>query len=304
MVTSLVGATSAVRNVPYITPDMFKLHARAGVQVESLAPKGNPADQDAALEGFIEQASSWMDEQAEMTFAASLDVWAGQVNADRQGYVEIYPRFKPVIGLAAFSIGPQPDQLRAADSFTGAMVIENGFKIPTFPGLGTWSSEGPIQFGGVGAPWGDAFCQYSYVHGYPVTTLTAALTAGATSIQVADTTGIVAGQTWMKVRSGRASFRFLATSVSTADAGGLGYGPGIVGTSIAVPGNTPNPDIPIQVDGLPSVLVTACVLATRAHIKGKTPSTPARSGSQRKTGNDGDDFKEACEIVRKMAQVV
>jgi hypothetical protein len=113
----------------------------------------------------------------------------------------------------------------------------------------------------------------------------------------------VAGQTWLNVRAGRTRYRFLATSVSTADAGGLGFGPGTVGASVAAPSvDTPNPDIPIQVDGLPSVLITAAVLSTRAFIKGKTPTTSAR-GKDRKT-SDGDDFREAWDIVRKLAQVV
>lgn len=300
MVTSLVGATSPARTRPYITTDMFKLHTRAGVQVESLAPKGDPADQEAALAEFIFQASGWIDEQAEQILYASVDTWAGTVNVDRQGFVEVYPRFKPVIGLTAFSIGPAPDTLRAIESFTSSMVGENSFSISTARGLGTWSSEGPIQFGSIGAPADQAFCQYSYVHGFPLTYLTGALTQGAVTIPVADTTGIVAGQTWLNVRAGRARFQTLATSVSNADAGGLGSGPGSIGCA-AVPHDVPNPGVPIQVDALPGGLVTAAVLATRAHIRGKTPSTPAR-GKERKT-TPGDDFQEAWELVRKFAQV-
>lgn len=300
MTISLVGATSPARTRPYITTDMFKLHTRAGVQVESLAPKGQPADQEAALAEFIWQASGWMDEQAEQILYATVDTWAGTVNVDRQGYADIHPRYRPVIGLTAFSIGPAPDQLAAQDSFTGAMVTENGFMMPTFPGLGTFSSQGPIQFGGIGAPCDQAFCQYSYVHGFPLTYLSLPIMQGATSVTVEDTTGIVAGQTWLNVRAGRSRFQFLATSVSNADAGGLGNGPGTIGCA-PIPMDIPNPGVPIQVDALPGGLVTACVLATRAHIRGKTPATPAR-GKERKT-TPGDDFQEAWSLVRKYAQV-
>lgn len=300
MVTSLAGATSPARTRPYITTDMFKLHTRAGVQVESLVPKGAPADQEAALAEFIEQASGWMDEQAEQILYASVDTWAGQVNVDRLGFVEVYPRFRPVVGLTAFSIGSAPDMMTAVQSFSGSMVTENGFSVATGPGLGTWSSQGPIQFGGIGAPCDQAFCQYSYVHGFPVTYLTDAVTQGAVTISVADTVGIVAGQTWLNIRAGRNRLQFLATSVSTADAGGLGSGPGTVGCA-AMPFAIPDPYVPNQVDALPSGLVTAAVLATRAHIRGKTPATPAR-GKERKT-TPGDDFQEAWELVRKFAQV-
>lgn len=302
MTVSLVGLTSPQRTTPYITSDMFKLHSRAGVQVESLAPKGAPVDQQTALDSFIEQASSWMDEQAEMTFAASLDTWSGFTNVSTNGFVEVYPRYRPVIGITAFSVGPSPSLMSPMSSFTGAVVHENSISVPTFPLAAMTSSEGPIQFGGISAPYDQAFTQYSYVHGYPVTLLTADVAAGANQITVADTTGIVAGQTWLTVRSGRTRYRFLATSVSTADAGGLGFGPGTVGCSVPAPALVVNPDVAIQVDSLPAVLITACVLVTRAFIKGKTPSTPARSGKERKT-TAGDDYQEAWEIIRKFAQV-
>jgi hypothetical protein len=281
---------------------MFKTHSRAGVQVESLAPKGSPVDQDAALADKIEQAGSLIDEWAEQTFAAALDTQSGYVNVGRNGYAEVFPRFKPVVGLSAFSIGALPDQMSAVSSFTGAMVMENSFTIPVVPLAAMTSSEGPIQFGGIGVPWDRAYAQWSYVFGFPVTYLTAAIADGATSISVADTTGIVANQTWLNVRSGRYRYRSLVTSVSTADAGGLGFGPGTVGLATAAPALTPNPDISIQVDGMPSSLYLANVLLIRALIKGKTPTTSAR-GKDRK-GDGGDDYREAWDIIRKLAQVV
>lgn len=302
MTVSLVGVTSPVRNVPYITPDMFKLHSRAGVQVESLAPKGTPVDQDAALADKIEQAGSLIDEWAEQTFAAAIDTWAGYVDITRQGYAEIYPRYKPVIGLTAFAIGPQPDTMSSLTTFAGGMVMENSFTVPVIPLAAMTSSEGPIQFGGIGVPWNQAFCQYSYCFGYPVTQLGANVTAGALSIDVADTTGIVAGQTWLNVRAGSTRYRSLVSQVSTADTGGLGTGPGTVGMVTAAPADIVNPATPIQVDGLPSSLILANVLLTRAIIKGKTPTTTARGKGRQ--SSDGDDVREAWDIVRKLAQVV
>lgn len=297
MTVSLVGATSMRRTVPYITTDMFRLHVRAGVQTENLVSKGTPADQEAALAGFIEEASSWMDDQAEQTFVASTDTVSGQLNVSRDGFVEIYPRFKPPIGITAFSIGSLPATMSPLSSFSGAMVTEFGFSVPVFPLASMTSSQGPIQFGGVGAPWDQAWCQYSYVHGYPVTYLTADVAAVATSLPVLDTTGMVAGQTWITAYAGRNRVRRLVTSVSTADAGGLGSGPGTIGVA-ALDSAIPNPpDIPIMVSALPSSLITACVLVTRAFIKGKTPSTTAR-GKERKT-TAGDDFAEAAEIIHK-----
>lgn len=296
MTVSLVGATTPRRTVPYLTTDMFRTHVRAGVQTENLVKGGEPADQEAALLEYIEEGASWVDDQAEQSFAAQVDTVAGRVDVSRDGFVDIYPRHQPVIGLTAFSIGGLPTTMSALSTFSGAMVTEFGFSVPVLPLASLTSSEGPLQFGGVGAPWSDAFCQYSYVFGYPVTYLSASVAAAATSISVADTTGIVAGQTRLKIYSGRTQVSRLATSVSTADAGGLGSGPGVIGVD-SILNAIPNPDIPVMVSALPPSLILANVLAIRAIIKGKTPSTAIR-GKERKA-TPGDDFAEAAEIIRR-----
>lgn len=307
MVTSIVGVTSTPRQTPYITVDMFKTHARAGVQVENLVPKGQPADQEAALARYIESASSWMDDHAEMTFVATMDTVVQQVNVDRSGFVEIHPRFIPCIGLTAFAIGSLPSNMGSLTSLSGAVVTERALHVPVYPLAALTSSQGPIQFGGVNAPWDEAWCQYTYVNGYPVTTLTASVAQGATSISVADTTGIVARRTWLTAYSGKTRYNFLAGTVSTADAGGLGSGPGTVGCA-AVPAAINNPDIPVMVSALPSSLIEACVLVTRAMIKQKgggavaATSANTRSAKEGKQ-NAGDDFAEAWEIIKNNMQV-
>lgn len=307
MVTSIVSPVSATRQVPYITADMFKTHARAGVQVENLVPKGTPADIEAALTRYVASASSWMDDHAEMIFAATADTVVQQVNVDRNGFVEIYPRFIPVIGLTAFAIGSLPSNMGSLTSLAGAVVTDKAIHVPVWPLAALTSSEGPIQFGGVNAPWDEAWCQYTYVNGYPVTTLTADVAAGALSISVLDTTGIVQGKTWLTIYSGKTEYTFLAGAVSTADAGGLGFGPGTVGCA-SVPAAINNPDIPVLVSALPSSLTEACVLVTRAMIKTKgggavsASSASTRSAKEGKQ-NSGDDFAEAWEIIRNNMQV-
>lgn len=306
MATSVVSPTSIQRMTPYITGDMFKTHARAGVQVESLVPKGTPADQEAALLGYIEQGSAWIDRHAEQSFAATADTVQQQVNVGRDGFAEIHPRFIPVIGLTAFSVGPAPSQLSALSSLSGVGFLpDGGFTVPVFQ-LALTSSQGPIQFGGITCPWDQAWCQYTYVNGYPITYLTAAtLAAGATSVAVADTTGIVAGKTWLTIYSGKTRYRFLAGTVSNADAGGLGTGAGTVGCA-AVPFAIDNPaGQPVMVSALPPDLILASVLATRGIIKQKGITavvTPTARSQARGRHNAGDDLTEAWELVQKVMQ--
>lgn len=300
MVISVAGTTSPTRTKPYITPDMFRTHARAGVPTDNLVKGGTPADQEAALEELIEEAASWIDSHAEQSFFARLDTVTQQINVDSNGYTQVFPRFGPVIGVTAFSVGPYPENVTALESLAGVGVTENSFTVPVWNRGMLTSSQGPIQFGGVSAPANGAWATYSYVPGYPVARLTAPLEASDTLVSVDDTTGFVAGQTWVTLRAGRYRFKSLVTSVSTADAGGLGFGAGDVGIS-AIPWAVPNPSIPIQLDALPSTLITANVLVTRALIKQKPSFTP--KGGKKGGEVAGDDFAEAWDIISKFLHV-
>ena len=179
MVTSVVSAISAQRVTPYLTPDMFKTHTRAGVQVENLAPKGQPVDQDAALATYIEQGCSWMDLMAQRTFVSTYDTVQTQVSVSRDGFAEIHPRYIPVIGLTAFSIGATPALLQPLSNLDGTgWLLDGGFSVPVYP-VALTSSQGPLQFGGIGCPWDQAWCEYTYVHSWPVTYLADGVAAGA-----------------------------------------------------------------------------------------------------------------------------
>lgn len=304
MTVSVVNPISSRRTRPYITPDIFRTHARAGVQTNTLVPKGTPADNEAALADFIEQGAAWIDLHAEQTFAASVDRWAGWLDVGGDGMVQIFPRFAPVIGLMSFASGWSADGAVAMTSLAGTTFTENSFTLPAQPGLGRWSSEGMLQFGpAVSWPGGQAYVDYQYQHGYPVTLMTgASVTAGQQVVPVEDTTGFVAGQTYATLRAGQARFRSLVTAVSTADAGGLGTGPGTITLADPLPATIINPSIPVQVDGLLDFIITANVLTTRALIRGKTPATSER-GKNRQT-TPGDDYHEAWDLIRRAQQVI
>lgn len=303
-VVSVAAQGSFQRTTPYLTPDVFKNHARAGVQVENLVPKGTPAQQDYALMMVIEEAAGWVDREAEQTFAAHEQIITGQVNVDRKGFVHLYPPHIPVVGLTSFSIGALPSQMSALTSLSGSYVERNVIHVPVYPLASLTSSQGPIQFGGIGTPWDQAFCTYGYVNGYPVTTLTANITAGALSLPVADTTGIVAGKTWLTVYALTGRFSFLAGAVSNADAGGLGSGPGSV-VCTAVPQAISNSsDYPVLVSALPSDLILANVLVTRGLIKAKSGGAVAATSATARSNQHGrkqagNDFEEAWAIIAK-----
>lgn len=314
MVTSIVGAISPHQTRPYLSGAMFKLYRRRGVSAENLVPKGQAPDQDAALLEYIAEASSWCDDIANQPLGATLFTNQETVNVDRWGYVTVAPPVRPILGVTAFAIGPTPDQLTDLTVLDGIDVQEGILKVPAFGTAMLTSSAGPIQFTPMRAPFDRAVCRYSIVHGYPVTVLTADAAAAAATLAVADTTGIIAGQTWLTLHAGRARHRFLATTVSTADAGGIGTGPGTIGISPVLPVavSISDPADPPMLSNMPGSLIGAIVLATQGFIKGgagggggsSVSSTGRRHTNQKSSApGAGDDFAAAEDMLRHYAVV-
>lgn len=310
MTIPLVGVTTPWKTVPYISVDMFKYHARRGVSVAGLMPGADDASQDAALAGYIEQGSDWVDLNAEQTFAASFDTETRTASTDRYGQLKVYPRFRPVIALTALSAG-YPGHLSELDGLSGT-VEPNSFTVGMAPASTLTSSEGPLQFGIATGPWSDVTVTYTYVHGYPITYLTADVEASGTTLEVLDTTGIVAGQTFMTIYAGKQRHRTLITGVSTSvtdSSPALGAGgPGTL-TVAAVPfdiRSNSETGYPTMISALPSSLIDASVLATRAHIKGVSAGNVSAqsAASSATTGgkgpqNSGDDLAMAWGIISR-----
>jgi len=287
--SQIVGTTSQQRITPYISVDMFKHHRRRGVQVDNLVPRGTPDEQDAALAEIIESASVWIDNLILQVLAATQDTVLERVNVNRRGYATIHPRYRPVIALTSFACGPTPNTLQTYADLTGCGVEPNRITVPTQP-WGLTTSQGPLQFGAVAAPMDQAWIQYTYQNGYPVTTLTAPVAAGATSLPLADTTGIVAGQTQLTVYDLQRRVRFTAGTVSTAPTGGVGTGPGTV-VCPALPYALPNSgNYPTMVSALPPDVIEACVLVIRAMIKETGGSNPENQDA-------GEDYIEAEAVM-------
>lgn len=303
--TPVVGTTSQPRLTPYISNAMFAADARRGVSVDSLVAKGTPADNDAALSQYIESASAWMDSTCQQILAATFDRSGGRINVDRDGYVYVHPRYRPVIAVTAFSVGATPGTMTAYADLSAIGVQPDYFAVPVLGGgqLPVWTDQGPIQFGAVRVPADQAWVDYEYVNGFPVTALTASAAQGDTLLHLADTTGIVEGGTWLTIYSGAKRFRFLAGEVSTAGAGGVGLpGPGTV-VCPALPGDQVNTGPhPLMVSALPADVIQACVLVTRAFIKdagaGNISGPSVSSVGDSRVSTPGDDLLEATALLR------
>lgn len=286
MTAPAIGVTSQQNAKPLISLDMFKFWRQGGVSLK-LTPGGDDQDNDAALWQIIRNASDWAhgpNGLCQQALNATVDTVRDHVNINRRGLAVIYPRYRPVLAVTAVSIGDSPQTLQALSSLSGVDVQEDSFSVPIGPTFPMNSSQGPLQFSGVSAPMDRALVQYSYVNGWPVTWLTDAVAAGATSLPLDDTTGIIEGVTWLTIYAGPRTFRFLAGAVSNA-VNGLGTGPGDV-VCPALPFGVPSRTAyPTYVSALPGNAQEAVRLAVRSAVKSASvgnvsSGTSAKAGAQ------------------------
>lgn len=277
-----VGVTTQPRMTPYLTVDMVKAHRRRGVQVDNLVVRGNVVEQEAALAELIESASVWIDNTILMTLAATYDTVLDQATPDRYGYVKLHPRYRPVVSLTDFWSGPAPNLLVQAGDLSAAAVQPDRISMPVGGALNWMSDQGPLQFGPFAAPDQPLWVKYTYVNGFPVTSLTAPVTAGDTTLHIADCTGIIPGATWLTVYALQNRMRFLAGAVSAAS------GPGTV-VCPAAPHAIPITGYsPPMVSALPADVLEAAVLVVRAMVK-ETGGASTRPASTKHSGGSADD---------------
>jgi hypothetical protein len=307
MTLPAVGVTSATKIVPYLSNAMFATHARRGVDVTALVPKGDAADQAAALADYIRQASAAMDSFLLGTLAATLDTEVGPVTIKPSGVAVVVPRFRPIIALTAFSAGPNIAQLTAYTNLTAVSVEDRRILIPVGP-FGTWNtSQGPLQFGYAAPVPGELYARWTTCNGYPVTWLTAPAALGATTISVADTTGIIAGQTQLTLCADHYRYSFVPTAVSTAGPTGFGVGPGVLTLPVALPQGVANDALyPTYVSALPPDVNMAAVYMTRAFIKsvsGGNVQATSQSTKNKDPLGAGDDMAQAYELIDQYQMV-
>ena len=176
---------------PYITPEEYNASPGHAATL-NLVPNGDQAAQDAAVAGIILDASAWVNTICEQVLAATVDTEVDDQLRFHGGYWSITTLQWPILELLSLSIGWSPSNMQPVD-VDDATILRSAFKVTSMGMVGASFSGGTlaqIQFGAPGMREGFAIGQYSYVNGYPVTTITAAATAGTSVLAVEDATGI------------------------------------------------------------------------------------------------------------------
>ena len=237
---------------PYLTSAEYR-QAPTGVDVSGLV-KGDQAASLAELANVIARASSWADTMCGQVLAATPDVEGGRLSVTRDGILRIHPRQNPVVDVTGIAYGSTPAQMTPLTDLSNVWVEPASIIVPLTQ-IGT-AFYGSLGFTSV-VPGTDVYVQWSYIAGWPNTTLTGAVTAGDTTLTIKTPTGILPG-TGLTIYDGAqtetvtvASTYTPMTSPVTLTSGALWSHP-VLGTSVSA---------------LPPAVKEAVILLTSALIK-------------------------------------
>lgn len=225
-------------SVPYITVDELK-RSPVYTQLQKLTPRSSPADRDAELAAIIKRASAMINGEVNQNLAATVDQEVGRVLVDDWGNIRIHCRANPIIDVLSVSIGSSPLDLKPLTDLSNIILDPWRITIPQGCTNGlSWFSPGAIQFGGYATPGRRLWAQWTYVNGYPATTLAVAASAGDTEVTVVNATGIVPNVTVLTIEDGI----YLEQVVPTAVSGNTLTVPALEFAHVAGVGVTAMPD--------------------------------------------------------------
>lgn len=179
---------------PYVTAASFKAHPTFIDVLNLRSGSTDLGEQTAELTNILLMASARADAACDLgadgRLGAHSKVESLRMRPDRRGRFLFHPNHIPAVSVQSVAYGPTIGQMTTVTN--PAVFVEDGRTcvVDLQGSSAAWS--GALQFG---PPAGGAemYTTWAYTAGYPNTLLAAACSAGATSIQVRDATGITAG---------------------------------------------------------------------------------------------------------------
>lgn len=186
---------------PYVSTAAFRAHPTY-LDVDGLVTgSSDPEVQDAQLNSLLLQASAWADNECDQPLGAHLYTQSARVRTDRAGMLRVHADHGPVRAVTALSYGWSPTSLTAVES--PSVWVEDGSNLVITLGGSSTAWSGSLQVGFGAGPGSETFVRVSTVAGFVATQTSAASTAGATTLSVADPTGIEAGGSYRIWEAGR-----------------------------------------------------------------------------------------------------
>lgn len=190
MTTGITAQSSFLEN-PYLTVAEYK-NAPTSIDYDNLVVGGNAGAQDAELARVILRATSFLDEYLNQNLVAQTYTETQRTRFTPNGFIALHPNNSPVISLQSFQYGADPTNLVTLPDCSTSWFENQQIIIPISQLSLTYSSQGPLSFGGASSNVYPIFAKYNYTAGY-VNNPIATATAAATSMTVQDATGITAG---------------------------------------------------------------------------------------------------------------
>ena len=294
MATGITPLTFSEKS--YITTAEYK-SAPTAQQISNLVVGGNEAAQDAELAAVILRASSFMDEYLNQNLVATNTVETQRVRFTPQGYISLHPNNNPILALVSFQYGTDPNNLQTLADPSKAWFENSQVVVPLSQLSATYTSQGPLAFGGAAAPNTQIFTKYTYIAGY-VNTIAGAATAGDTSITVTDATGIIAGQQYL-ITDGSKTERVTVASNYTFGNTTVTLASALIYTHLAG----------ASFSNMPAAVKQACILLTTGFLKVRGDSAMMMSMTQRPVGQVvgsdlyGSNMKVALDMIHKYRRV-
>lgn len=176
---------------PYITTQEYK-NAPTAIDYDNLVVGGNANAQDAELARVILRASSFLDEYLNQNLVANTQTEQQRIRFTPDGYLAIHPNNNPIISLNSLEYGSSPLNLVTVPDCSTSWFEAQQIFVPVSQMSLTWSSAGPLSFGGPASSTSQVFVKYNYTAGY-VNNPIATATAGQSTMTVSNATGITAG---------------------------------------------------------------------------------------------------------------
>jgi hypothetical protein len=250
-----VGTTpDTFHETPYLTLAEYK-NAPTSIDYNNLVIGGNANAQDAELEKVILRASSYMDEYFNANLNATKYTETQRTRFTPDGFIALHPNNTPIVALETFNYGTNPNNLITLNDPSLAWFEEQQMIIPLSNIATSYSSAGPLAFGGYGLPRQQVYCKYTYVAGYVNNPISSG-TAGVSSITVGRADGILPNQK-LRIYDG-------ASSESVTVASNYTYGSTTVPLTSAL---TYSHTVGSSIGNLPNAIKQACILITTAFIK-------------------------------------
>lgn len=281
---------------PYITITEYK-NAPTSIDFDNLVVGGNANAQNAELDNVIRRASSFMDEYFNANLNATQYTETQRTRFTTEGFLAIHPNNTPIISLSNLEYGTNPNNLITLSNCDNAWFEEQQMIVPLSDIAVSYSSQGPLAFGGYGAPRQQVYTKYTYIAGY-VNNAIASATAAATSLTVQDATGIIAGQK-LRIYDGASSENVIVASNYT-------YGSTTVPLTSALAYTHASG---ITLGNIPNAIKEACILITTAFLRVRGDSSMTMSVTTFPQANIdganryGGEIKLALDIVDKFRRV-